>query len=269
MVYLDGPFCNGSDYDFLNNYNHIRLYTANHSQGKAVCVNKLLDEALGMYIFLIDSDDLSLIGRADAQVQILDRSDSLIVGSNFYFWGSNNAFFYSNYPCCNIQIKLSFWKYPFLLYSSIAIKKNDLQKHSFRLDENLNGGIDYELYSRVFQSMQVINTAKPLVVYKVNSPGGITSSTTTRREQLAVHKRIMGNLLGIDVSSRGEKLKEILFNRIVLGSGSTLSMEEKELLDSFLSDLHTGSCNPPYFSIDINGDDFRVHLIKTIEELIG
>ena len=114
LIYLDGFKDEAADYQFLNNYPHLRIFQSHQSLGKSHGVNYLLSKAYGDYIFLLDSDDWNLLGRTsislDYHVQN-QNSTSLILGSNYLLWDRSSLFQQSHYPLDDQTIKLKFWAF--------------------------------------------------------------------------------------------------------------------------------------------------------------
>ena len=112
-----------------------------------------------------------MIGICLAEHQFLliicqnQNSTSLILGSNYLLWDRSSLFQQSHYPLDDQTIKLKFWAFPFLLYSSMTFHRKILETQDFHLDESLSSGVDYELYSRIFANVEVKNISQPLVVY--------------------------------------------------------------------------------------------------------
>ena len=143
-------------------------------------MNRLINEADGDVIYFLDSDDFVLRGRTSQQMAKLESDDSLdCVGSNYLRWDRKKSFKLTEYPENDIDIKRYFWKYPCLLYSSLAMKMESYKENGLYFRDDLKGGIDYEFYSRLLASCKVANINRPLVVY-THSKDSITSSETHR-----------------------------------------------------------------------------------------
>ena len=246
LVFIDGdslaiPFINSLDIS-----NVIFIYSPiNH--GKAYCINKLISYAKGKYLFFLDSDDWNLLGRTSSQLHVLESSSNLIYGSNFLFWDGKNYFSDSNYPLDNLNIKLNFWRYPYILYSSISVRKDVIVSNNLFFSEDLRAGLDYEFYSRAFSSLCVKNSKEPLVVYQVGSKNGITSNPATRLSQLAVHKKIMASMLGLSLLEHNP-LIDFLFDFVLGVDAKQVNQNIVQLSKSFLNSIECSDSNYPYFA---------------------
>jgi glycosyltransferase involved in cell wall biosynthesis len=252
LVYLDGNSPDKGIYNSKESQN-VRFICSVLNKGKAYCVNRLIDYARGQFLFFLDSDDWNLVGRTSTQLSILSRSQGLLLGSNFLGWNGRSLFFDSRYPEDNRSIKLNFWRYPFLLYSSMCVRKNDLVANGLYFCEQLEGGIDYEFYSRAMGRLEVRNCRDHLVVYRAGNDGGITKNPQTRKVQLSVHKTVMSRMLGLS-EERDSHLIEFLFG-LVLGTKTTDSVDRPlNALEEFTQMIRSDEIGAGYFRNEFDSE---------------
>ena len=221
------------------------------NMGQSVTKNSLLKKANGDYIFTLDSDDWNIVGRTKRSLQKhleIGKPRNTIIGTNFLYWNFNNTFTDSNYPESDLTIKLSFWLYPHLLYSSLCFHRSLLYSSNNYFNENLVAGQDYELYSRLLQFSNAINLPEALVVYNIRNGGiggAITSSPETRKMQINSHTITLSNLLEnpyFNISKLMQYLNEYL---MMNGRDSTnKNLFKREVLE-FVNLLR----NQPYLTL--------------------
>ena len=250
LVYLDGCDPDHVLYESINK-KHVQFFYGTHNCGKAYCVNRLIKYARGKYLFFLDSDDWNVMGRTSNQIELLNQAKGSVIGSNFLYCNNTKIFTDSNYPLNNLDIKLEFWRYPFLLYSSMCVRSQELIDKNIFFSEELRGGIDYEFYSRLLQEFFVSNHNEPLVCYRIGNKAGITSKPATRAIQLSVHKSVMANILGLSLV-RDAQLIDLLFSIIL---GHNISREDKlivDLLSDFIYRIKCGKIAKTYFPNELS-----------------
>jgi glycosyltransferase involved in cell wall biosynthesis len=243
LVFLDGlggEYCDDALSSFIED-SRIKIKHSETNRGKAACVNELIRSAEGEFILFLDSDDWSFPGRTRLQLQVIEREPETILGSNYYAWDGAGGFRESVYPISDIDIKINFWRFPFLLYSSICIRKEDFVGNNLYFDESLRAGIDYEFYSRAFQKLRVKNTVEHMVCYRAGNKGGITKSPESRREQLRVHRDVMLSLLGLD-AEKDSDLIGYIFSLVINGKKPKLTDSAGTQLAKFRASKFNRHC---------------------------
>ena len=197
-IYLDGYSLNELDIcRRFNNHENMIIKACEKNRGKAACVNQMIREAKGNILCFIDSDDMNIQGRTKSQYELLDKTDIECTGGNYVIWNKESGIYEtSKYPISSIDIKRNFWQFPFMLYSSLAIRKESLIKSKLYLREELSAGIDYEFYSRMMRQVKIRNIEDLVCVYKISNQG-ISKSRPTRQTQLGVHFEVLVKLFSL------------------------------------------------------------------------
>ena len=241
----------------LNNQNR-KIFFSSDNIGKAAWVNRLINESKGDIIYFLDSDDFVIMGKTYQQYMYLKNNAELdCVGSNHLRWDRKNTFIASEYPKNDKDIKKSFWRYPFLLYSSLAIKASSYRKNGLYFRNDLRGGIDYEFYSRLLSNCKVSNLERPLVVY-TRSDNGITATRSTRVAQLNAHEDVLKKLFSLkdfDSSSLASLMMKYILNQL----DELLYSELRNEIGCYLDAVEQNPDDHRYFNNWIN-----IHELKTM-----
>ncbi len=217
LICLDGVN-HDNESKYFEKIPNLKLIVHRDSQGKAKSVNELINLAQGEYLFFLDSDDWNLIGRTFKQLQFhrqYNAPEKLLLGSNYLRWDRKMNWEISDYPLEDRVIKLLFWRFPYILYSSMSFHRKLIDKSQIFFNENLIAGLDYDYYSRMFQSAEVWNLSEPLAVY-TESPYGLSQNPKTRRIQLETHKIVLERVLSNPIYNTS-RLAELLFRHSITG----------------------------------------------------
>ena len=163
---------------------NVKILNNKITKGKSASVNYLISIAQGEFLFFLDSDDYNLVGRTYTQLSFhrqYKESPQLLLGSNYLTWNKISQFDISNLPLCDQDIKLNFWSTPNFLYSTMSCRHNLFHSKNFYFQDDLKAAIDYEFYSRTFDSYTVMNISQPLVIYTINSFDMLFSSWFSKR----------------------------------------------------------------------------------------
>ena len=199
IITIDGGDTNEAE-KMITGINDRRIIVKiqNKNIGKSACFNRMLKEADGNFIFFLDSDDQNIIGRSLAQCEYLAANPHIdCCGCNYLSWYGESHFVESIYPKHDKEIKEKFFMFPYLLFSSIAIRSEVLKRFNIEFDENIKAGLDYEFYSRLLSKVKVANLQKPLCIYKINEKG-ITRTQNSREAQLNTHKNVLRKLFSLE-----------------------------------------------------------------------
>jgi glycosyltransferase involved in cell wall biosynthesis len=141
--------------------------------------NFAIDKCNGSWIGFLDCDDLwdkaKLSLSFEALSNLSNQGDISLIYSKSNIIDKNNKIIsrFSNTISGNIHDKLLI-EGNFIIFSSIIIRKNILNKHN-NINDNLNYCEDYELLLKVCKDSQVIGVNKYLTSYRVHS-NNITST---------------------------------------------------------------------------------------------
>ncbi len=189
----------------------ITIIRNTENRGAAYSRNRALDIAKGKYIAIMDSDDYSLPTRFEEQIQFLEKNKDVVVcGTWFKHFGAktnevkreidDNEY----YRCC-----LLFSNYPTLLNPSTMIRKEIIDEHNIRYNDELRLGEDYCFWVDISRHGKITNLKKILVHYRIHE-SQITNNNARRRQSLlydSLVRRIQINRLGLVLT---DKEKEIV-----------------------------------------------------------
>ena len=159
------------------------------NKGKAACLNNIISEVDTDHLMFLDSDDVFLPGKISLQLSYKQSFGECVMGSGYYIYqhplGFTDQFVPNDRP---EDIATNFIFFPHMLFSSILVSLDTINRYlgSSPFNDLLVGGIDYEFYSRLLPNVPFRNLPLPLVAYKL-SKDGITSSSSTRLEQIKTH----------------------------------------------------------------------------------
>ena len=151
----------------------IRVLTNEQNMGIAFTRNRMLQEAKGDFVMLLDSDDMAMPGRMQTQVGfLLEHPDVLLVGSGAInidehgkaLTGKIDNRVNEKEPQ-QIQAMLLFRNC--LCQSSLMINKAQLNTDSYNLDYPPYE--DYELWCRLSKKHKLVNLDEPQVKYRVHA----------------------------------------------------------------------------------------------------
>ena len=152
----------------IGSYNDERIRVIENSErlGLPISLNKGIDLARGKYIARMDTDDVSLIDRFKVQYEFLEAHPEIsLCGSSIRINGKGRKM-----PVFESTEAIKFGAYfecPFY-HPTVMWRKDDLVKEDLYY-KNLPQAEDYELWTRVICSLQLVNINKVLLNYRVHS----------------------------------------------------------------------------------------------------
>jgi len=201
LVWVDGVASNSEEIDQYKELekgsgDNLYFIVSSENKGKSHAMNSLIEVANGKIISFIDSDDWVLPGRSSETNRYISEFEQTCVGS-WYYTGDRalKTIELAEYPLTSSEIRAYFLFFPYILFSSLSIRSDILQKdEQLRFDETIRAGLDYEFYSKLLGRVEVSNIPKPLVFYTKN-PNGITRDRVSRQMQLNTHARVAKTIL--------------------------------------------------------------------------
>jgi glycosyltransferase involved in cell wall biosynthesis len=127
--------------------------------------NKGIDNARGKFIAWMDADDVSMPTRFEEQVFFLERNPHIgICGSWYEFFGDNSGI---------VECPVSFEEISYFLFfgtpfgnPSVMIKKELIDKHRLRYDNEFYATEDYDMFERASLCFELANIPKVLLKYR-------------------------------------------------------------------------------------------------------
>lgn len=155
------------------------------NKGLTKSLNTALTQSNGEYIARQDADDISLYNRFETQIeQLLENKDVRAIGSSTYLtnqYGIVNELYH--YPQNYKQIQTAMPHYNPFVHGSMLIERRALESVN-GYDEEFRFVQDYELWSRMYKTFEMVNVKRPLYVRF----RGKNCSEVTQDKSKYVHK---------------------------------------------------------------------------------
>lgn len=134
--------------------------------GNYVARNIGLDTALGKYLCVMDSDDVSMPHRLEVQFNFLENNHDIgICGSLVRCYGIDRII---NRPLSYDEIKINFLKNNYCSHPSLVMRNDFLKEHNLRYNESFQYAGDYELVSNALKHFKVVNLPEVLLEYRLH-----------------------------------------------------------------------------------------------------
>lgn len=219
---------------FISGDKRIRFVKNTHKKGVAGALNTGLDEAIGTYIFRMDSDDISEYDRLERQIRFMDENDDVdIVAGGIKCFGASNRIEKSELTNAGIRTVLLFQSG--LVHPTVCFRKSSLEKYSLRYAESMQSE-DYELWTRcaMYPDIKFASLSDVVLHYRVHE------NQVTKQRNDIMHeqgKRIRleylnNNCIGVDHSSFITFIDYVMYDYKVKKMHSILKIE-KDICESF------------------------------------
>lgn len=149
--------------------NRIRVFNTNIPQ-LGFNLNYGLNIANGKYIIRIDADDISDKNRIKKQVEIIEKMNCDVVGSNIELIDEDNKIIgYHYYPENNDLIRKKIWFRSIIAHPSVIYRKDVIIKNGGYLGGRISE--DYGLWLRLMRDQEIkfYNIQEPLIKYRIHS----------------------------------------------------------------------------------------------------
>lgn len=198
--------------EIVNKYSTDKLrYVFQENKGRSAARNYGIKLAKGEYIAFLDSDDLFVPSKLEAQVRILDNNPCYgLVYSHANTIDENG----DNLDQYSYTGNLSGWIYPDLLYirnnvittPTVMVRAKALADVG-GFDETMHICEDLDLWCRIARKFQVMQICQPLAIVRVRA-----SEQLNVLESTAARTRYYKNAIGRDPSLRA--IKKELFSEM-------------------------------------------------------
>src|SRR3989344_7700958 len=160
----------------------IRLERNEINLGLIKTLNNGLGLAKGKYIARMDCDDISLPKRLSIQVNFMEKHPEIgICGSWVKVMGLKQEFV-NRYPQKHEEARAYLlFNTPFA-HPSVIIRKEVMEKHKLKYDENYKHAEDYELWSRIINYAKVSNIPKVLLHYRMHDESVSKKNSSAQAE---------------------------------------------------------------------------------------
>ncbi|HNJ61200.1 MAG TPA: glycosyltransferase [Chitinophagales bacterium] len=131
---------------------------------------RLIEEAKGKYIAIMDADDIADKNRFEAEVDFLDKHpDFGLVGTNATWIDKDNKPFGKgfNFSYSPEELKCRLLFHNCFVHSSVLIRKSILDKYQLNYREKASEDLD--LWVQISRYIEVKNIPKKLIKYRIHS----------------------------------------------------------------------------------------------------
>jgi glycosyltransferase involved in cell wall biosynthesis len=146
------------------------VYVENQKNiGVSASANKGIRLAKGEYIARMDSDDISLPDRLEAQLKFLEKNKEIaLCGSWIRTFGEGKTCI-MRVPKDHDIIKCYMLFSNVIWQPTIMVRKNILLDNNFYYNPEYVNGEDYDLWARILKRYKVANLEKVLLCYRIHS----------------------------------------------------------------------------------------------------
>ena len=187
----------------------------------ALSRNKAIDQALGQYIAILDSDDTSLPERLKTQSEYLDDHPEVsLVGCAAQIINGQGEVIGQKKPIGDFsKIKFELLVKNQIMHSGVMYRKSAINEIGGYNNDYLHSE-DYKLYSDLVKKSAITNLPQTLIQYR-HSPGAISIATPTRTLQLEHAVQIslenLSNYIPIDKAGAQKLFNTINRRNLSLG----------------------------------------------------
>lgn len=171
LIFNDGSTDNSKEIILSYQDNRISFYDAETNEGYTKKLNAGLEIAAGKYIARMDSDDVSLPGRFEAQYNFMEANPEIAMcGTFFDFIGGSNGIRNFNWVSQTEPdlIKINLLFDCGICHPTVMIRNAILRDHPIRYDESYEPSEDYELWIRLAGKFKLANLHEKLLRYRIS-----------------------------------------------------------------------------------------------------
>ncbi len=172
----------------------IRFINNPENQGLIAVLNQGLDICRGEYIARMDSDDISLPGRLEAQVKYMDFHPACgVLGTSQVLFGDiNQPVFYQ--PVVHI---LDIMTYNPVSHPTVMFRKSVIDEHNIRYNPDYKHCEDLELWTRMIHITQIHNL-QTIFLYNRITAGNVTTTHWEHQQKLTqkIRQQVKDYILG-------------------------------------------------------------------------
>jgi len=180
----------------------IRLTVNEKNEGLIFTLNRGIDLAQGKYIARMDADDISMPERLEKQVEFMDNNSDIGVVGTWTMTESKEKKFIGKYYARSAEIKAGFLFSTSLAHPTVMIKKEALG--NFRYDANFKHAEDYDLWTRMADSVNFANLPEVLLIHRKHDESVSSTYTNIQIDNaLEIRKR---QLKKIGIKASAEEL---------------------------------------------------------------
>ncbi len=210
----------------LDGYDDPRIirYLGTKNQGLANVLNIGIGMAKGKYIARMDSDDRSLPGRLQVQIDYLESHPNVdLVSVGMKLFGAKEGVWIREQDPEKVRITALF--HSPVLHASSIWRKGRFEENGLRFNQEMVPAEDYDLWSRALvKGLTLVNLPQVLYQYRIHP----NQATVQTDKTVAKSRQVQQNYLRETLPSLSEKRRKAFPDR---------------LWPVFFANLKTGFCN--------------------------
>jgi glycosyltransferase involved in cell wall biosynthesis len=176
----------------------IRLLRLSKNIGQIAAMNKGLEMIETPLIARMDADDISMPQRFAHQVAYMENHpDTGICGTYAIAFEGIKRFYYS-YPCRSHDIKVKLLFENCLVHSSVMMRRELLDRHNLRYNDQLKHSYDWELWQRAANHFDLANIPEYQVRYRIHEESVTFRTSRYQIEAAEQLDSVSLALLGLD-----------------------------------------------------------------------
>lgn len=176
--------------DILDRYDDPRIvrYRGAENKGLSNVLNIGLDMAKGKYIARMDSDDISLPERLQAQVEYLESHPNIdLCSCGMKLFGAKDGTWIRESDPERVKITALFFS-P-ILHASSVWKKDSFEKAELRFKQDMVPAEDYDLWCRALaKGLKLVNLPDCLYLYRIRPEQATENTSKTSSKGIDVRR---------------------------------------------------------------------------------
>ena len=180
--------------------NRLRVLVNERNVGQSVSVNRGIRAARGKYIARMDSDDIALPGRLDAQVAYMEAHEECIACGGFAERTNDGRVIPASYPDLESR-EIGLFFACDMIHPTMMLRTSALEEFGISYDEEQLYAQDYMIWADVLRWGEIGIVDEVVLRYRVHG-GQITSSKREQQDKYAIRaQRKLFEDRGFDVGS--------------------------------------------------------------------
>ncbi len=187
--------------NIINSYKDDRIrYLKNEANyGNTITRNRGMKAAIGKYIAIMDSDDISVPKRLALQYQYLEKHPEIGIlgGSEIFF--DENSWFYRRYPPDPEYIKSFLFFKNAVGQPTVMLRREIISKYQLYYNPDYENGEDFDIWYRAaIKGVRISNLKKVMLYYRQSeSQMSHPANAIARVETLKTYFRDKLSMLGL------------------------------------------------------------------------
>ncbi len=196
--------------DYADRYSCIRIIRNRSNCGLSYCGNRLLQEARGEYLALMDADDISEKERLCIQSRFLDKNPDIgIVGTAMTLFGGQKKV--SRPLLRDLDIKSYLLLAPAISNPTVMMRTAIVRQNSLSYDVSSGYGTDYLFWVDACPFTKMANLSMPLLRYRVH---GSQNSVILKKDRYITCARAMQKHLSrFNIKAEIDVIRRLLWQR--------------------------------------------------------